>query len=909
MKTQIIMKSTKHCLMLLMVALIALPCKSFSKETILNTKITISFKDETLKNAIKRIEKETGITFAYANLKDLDKKVNGDFINQPLEAVLIGLLRKTNLSFKEIGGKITLFETSEPEKKTQKATIHGYIYDKQSSERLINAAVYQPDDFKGTTSNNFGFYSITLPAGHVELAASYMGYEPQLLAFSLKADTTINIEMLPTSDQLDEVTVYGNHVNKVDDTQMSMVEIPLQKMKKVPVIFGEADVLKVIQLLPGVQAGVEGTSGIYVRGGGPDQNLFLLDGVPVYNPSHLLGIFSVFNPEALKSVKLYKGAFPARYGGRLSSVVDISMKDGNMKELKGDFSIGLITSKFTLEGPIKTDKTSFMLSARRTYLDLLAKPALMIINKASQTDTDLEVHFHDFNLKVNHIFNERSRLFLSGYHGKDHAKVKDKSYDIMSSTEGHKKATMQWIDAYSIDWGNSIASLRWNYMLSPKLFSNTTATFSHYFFDTGIQDATTYLKLNKTFENEFKYHSAIRDLSAKIDFDYFPTPKHSVKFGVQVTNHLFTPGITKVMNQETDNIAAKIDTTYGNRKMYNSELAAFIEDDFIISTKLKLNAGLNLSAFFTDNEAFIYPQPRLSIRFKASENWSLKTSYSRMVQYVHLLYSSGINLPTDIWVPATKKYVPPLSDQFAIGASVNLKKGLTLTVEGYYKYMHNLIEYKEGASFMDGGANWEEKVEMGNGWAYGAEFLLEKTLGNTTGWLGYTWSKSERQFPNINFGKVFPSKYDRRHDISIVFTHKFSDRFDIGGSWVYSTGNTTTLAYSHYPVSTIDYENIELKQNKISHLGNRNNYRLPAQHRLDVGANFHKEKKKGLRTWSISVYNAYNQMNPFMLYWKNDENNNYTTSNPSIYTQTYKKKLAKVSLLPIIPTVTYSYKF
>lgn len=901
------MKFTK--LPLLFFILFALPSVLLAQSDLLDKTISISANNETIKSIIKRIENETGISFAYSNCKALEQKVSLNILDQKLDIVLKTLFNNTNLKFKEIDGQIVIYEeVAQKHSSKQKLTIHGYILDQQSGERLINASVFNTETYTGTISNNFGFYSITLPAGNVDLSASYMGYGSQKIHFDLQSDTSINIEMLTISDELSEVTVFGSHVNKVDDTQMSMVDMPLQKISKIPVIFGEADVLKVIQLLPGVQAGVEGTSGIYVRGGGSDQNLYLLDGVPVYNPSHLLGIFSVFNPEALKSVKLYKGAFPARYSGRLSSVIDISMKDGNMKELKGDFSIGLISSKITFEGPIKTDKTSFMLSARRSYADVLAKPVIAVVNKMENSNIGANAYFHDFNLKVNHIFSERSRLYLSGYYGKDHGLISDNYYNVWSSTEGHKNATINYITRFNIDWGNSIASLRWNYMLSPKLFSNTTATFSHYFFDTGMRDITKFLKNDRKSEESFLYHSAIRDLAAKIDFDYFPTNKHKVKFGLHFTNHYFTPGFTEVYQSSYSN-TAKIDTSYGNFNINTNELQFYIEDDFEMSPRLKINAGINLAAFYTENELFFYPQPRLAARFKGGQNWSLKASYSRMVQFVHLLYNSGLNLPTDIWVPATKKYTPPLSDQFAVGTNINLQKGFSLSVEGFYKTMQNLIEYREGASFMSGSTSWEDKVDKGNGWAYGAELLLEKTMGNTTGWIGYTWSKSERQFPNINFGKVFPAKYDRRHDISIVFTHKFSERFDIGGSWIYSTGNTTTLSYSHYPVSTIDYGNFFIENERIAHYKGRNNYRLPAQHRLDLGVNFHKEKKRGIRTWSISVYNAYNQMNPFMLYWKYDYSQPYVISTPQIYIESHKKRLAKVSILPILPSVTYSFKF
>ncbi len=893
-----------------MVALLALPFKSYPQESILATKLSISFDKEIIRDAIKRIEKETGISFAYANLNDLGKRVSGIFEQQTLETILKHLFSNTNLSFREIGGKITLYEIPKQEKKHEKATIHGYIYDEQSGERLINANVYHPENLAGTTSNHFGFYSYSANLGKVQIMVTYMGYQPKLLEFELQKDTVIDIALQAKSDELHEVTVLGSTASQVENTQMSMTELSLQKIKKVPVIFGEADVLKVIQLLPGVQAGVEGTSGIYVRGGGPDQNLYLLDGVPVYNPSHLLGIFSAFNPEALKSVKLYKGAFPARYGGRLSSVVDISMKDGNMKKLKGDFSIGLITSKFTLEGPIQKDKTSFMLSARRSYIDLLAKPVLAIINKKENSSSDMGAYFHDFNLKVNHIFSKRSRLFLCAYHGKDHGYMSDDTGELLSGLDELNRSSYVFFQKLGISWSNTIASARWNYMITPKLFSNTTATFSSYFFDNRFENKATRLTDKSWLTNEYSYHSGIGDLSAKVDFDYYPSTNHTIKFGGQITHHRFSPGITSVSYTNSLDALENKKMEEGNREIGVNELAAFVEDDISLLPNLSLNAGFHFCLLQVDDTTYVKPQPRLSLRYQPGRDWSLKASYSRMAQHVHLLYNSGINLPTDIWVPSTKKLPPPISDQLALGASVNFPKGISLSVETYYKSMNNLVEYKAGTAFMNGSFDWESKVETGRGWAYGVEFLLEKTIGKTTGWIGYTWAKSERQFEFINYGKIFPSKYDRRHDISVVFTHKFSDRFDIGGSWVFGTGTTATVAFSKYPVyNEGSFSRYSYWDSQVLHYDGRNNFRFPSTHRLDLGMNFHKVKKKGTRTWSVSVYNVYNQQNVFLIYWKPDYNNSYrVVYNGGIY-DVETKVLSKLSILPIIPTVTYSYKF
>lgn len=796
---------------------------------------------------------------------------------------------------------------------SQKATISGYVSDKASGERLINANVYNKETLQGTTANNYGFYSISLPKGTVTLVVSFIGYQNQEITINLQENQSMNFLLELSSDELDEVTVIGNQINKVEDSQMSMVDLPVQKMQKIPVILGEADVLKVIQLLPGVQSGTEGTSGIYVRGGGPDQNLFLLDGVPVYNASHLLGFFSVFNPDAVKTVKLYKGGFPARFGGRLSSVVDISMKDGNMKKFSGNFSIGLISSKLSLEGPIIKDKTSFMLSARRTYLDILAQPIIMYANTMNDTDGSGGAYFHDYNLKLNHIFNDRSRLYLSAYHGKDRGYVKTKddySYFIDETTPQE----IESINDNGLGWGNTIASLRWNYLLGKKLFSNTTVTYSKYNFEVESVYESKNLTTKQRTEDFFRYTSGIEDFSGKIDFDFFPSPRHDVKFGTGYTSHHFTPGVTRLKfdSDLSEYEESGIDTSFGNRNIMADEIASYLEDDFQLSDHFKLNVGAHLSVFMVDGETFIRLQPRLSMRMKASDYVSFKMAYSRMAQHVHLLTTSGISMPTDLWLPVTKNFEPPISDQLAIGTAINLPRSFSLTLEGYYKTMTNLIEYKEGASFMGSATNWESKVEKGNGWSYGAEVMLEKTLGKTTGWIGYTWSKTERQFENLNFGKPFPAKYDRRHDISIALTHEFNKRFDIGMTWVYGTGNAVTLAVMEYPQAEIPGTSIDnwYSTGSLKEYEGRNNYRMPAYHRLDLGLNFHKEKKHGIRTWNISVYNAYNHLNPFILLW--DTKGGDPIYNNVTGQMTYTERetiLTQFSLFPLIPSVSYSFKF
>lgn len=783
--------------------------------------------------------------------------------------------------------------------KAQKTvTISGYISDIATGEVLINANVYEPSKQVGNISNVYGFYSVTLPLGEISLQYSFVGYEKQEIQLNLLKDTAINIA-LKQSGELDEITVSANK-SKVERTQMSMVEIQSEQLKKLPVLLGEPDVLKVIQLLPGVQSGAEGTSGIYVRGGGPDQNLFLLDGVPVYNASHLFGFFSVFNPSAVKTVKLYKGGFPARFGGRLSSVVDIRMKEGNFKEFKGEFSLGLISSRFSLEGPIIKDKTSFIVSGRRTYVDILAQPFIKIANKQDDSgDYNAGYFFYDLNAKINHKFSDKSRLYLSTYMGRDKAYSKEDYYYVNNHTRFDEKYDM------GIGWGNITSALRWNYVYNPKLFSNATLTYSSYKFDVkeGYKDVNT--KDKSYNEDFFQYLSGIKDVTAKIDFDYYPGGGHSIKFGASNIWHKFEPGVNHERNNSnSENALPSIDTTYGNSNISGTEFAMYIEDNYKISRKLQANLGLHFSMFNVQNTTYKSLQPRLSLRYMVNDNLSFKASYAKMSQYIHLLSSSTISLPTDLWLPVTKTVKPQNSHQFAFGSFIKLGKGYDLTVEGFYKTMDNLIEYKEGASFTGISSNWESKIESGKGWSYGAEVMLEKTIGKTTGWLGYTLSWADRKFENLNFGEKFPAKYDRRHDISLAITHEFSKKFDIGLTWVYGTGNATTLGVQQFQG---ELPQTNYGQQSIIDYQGRNGYRMPAYHRMDISMNFHKQKKHGIRTWSLGLYNAYSRQNPFYLYWGKDNVNGYNQQ--GYYYENSKPALKQVSLFPVIPSISYTFKF
>ena len=775
---------------------------------------------------------------------------------------------------------------------SQKHTISGYISEGSTGEKLIGANIYEVNTLSGTVSNNYGFYSLTLPKGTVHIRYSFVGFEPVDKTFTLLKDTLINIA-IDQSLRLEEVKIVGRSGSNVENTQMSEVSIPIQTIKALPAFLGETDIIKTIQLLPGVQSGSEGMSGLYVRGGGPDQNLILLDGVPVYNVNHLFGFFSVFNPDAVNSVKLVKGGFPARYGGRLSSVLDIRMKEGNTKELKGEGAIGLISSKLTLEGPIKNENTSFIISARRTYIDILTQPLIRNIEKKEAYDKfRVGYYFYDLNAKINHTFSNKDRLYLSAYMGNDKAYYKEKY------SEQGTDYSFSYDDEFKLRWGNITTALRWNHIFNSKLFSNTTITYSRYKFITGIKDFTGDNESSEDFQ--FEYNSGINDLAGKIDFDFIPNPDHYIRFGVNHISHTFNPGVSAFKLSENLEGSTRIDTTFGNKKIITQEFAAYIEDDWNINPWLKINAGLHYSSFFVRNTSYYSFQPRISARFLVHDGFSLKAAYTKMTQYIHLLSNSNVGLPTDLWLPVTNTIKPQKADQYALGAFYRLTNNLQLSMEGFYKQMDKLLEYKEGASFLSLNDDWEYKVEPGKGESYGMEVLLEKKLGKTTGWIGYTLSWSNREFENINEGRTFAYKYDRRHDISFVLTHQLSDRVDMGITWVFGTGNAFTIATEKYPSLVNGDMSYYYQRDLIEYINQRNGFRMPSYHRLDVGFNFRKPKKWGERIWSIGVYNAYNRQNPFFLYYGDDYN-----------TETNEREtiLRQVSLFPVIPSISYRFKF
>ena len=776
----------------------------------------------------------------------------------------------------------------------QHYTISGYVTDAVAEETMIGATLYDHTSGNGTVTNTYGFYSLTLPAGEVELTASYVGYTPLTKRFNITRDTVVNIA-LRTHSALDEVTIVGNRLDLgVRGSQMSAVDIPIAQIKAVPAMFGETDVLKVLQLLPGVQSGTEGSAGLYVRGGSPDENLMLLDGVPIYNVNHMFGFFSAFNPDAIKNVTLYKGSFPAHYAGRLSSVVDVRMKEGDMHHFHGNIHLGAVSSKFSLEGPLWKGRTSFNISGRRTYSDLITNAALWYMTHIQDNETDYGAgyYFYDLNVKVNHKFSDRDRLYLSHYMGDDEIYF---SITESDTKEYRNDSRLSW------KWGNIVSAARWNHVITPRMFLDASVSYTQYRHKIGMGFDEKDKINDLNYKAQLDMKSGIFDLTGKAELHYSPTPQHDMRMGMAYTHHTFRPDVMTMSEKNgKDDNTQKI----GEPDILAHETQVYVEDDMTLTDMVKLNAGLNYSTFTVNGKFYHALEPRLSSRLLITDNFSLKAGYAYMTQYVHLLSNSSISLPTDLWVPVTENILPEHSHQVAGGLYYELESICDLSAEGYYKRLGNLLEYREGTSFMTGTTSWENKVAMGYGWSYGLELMAQRSVGKFTGWIAYTWSKTMRQFDRkghiINGGRPFHAKYDRRHDVNITASYKLSDRIDLSATWVYATGNCGTL-YTHYyedqPHTPNDYAGT------IGHFENRNNYRFEPYHRLDIGVNFHKQFKRhpGIkRTINLSAYNAYNSMNPFMVYLY--DGYNYDT-------QEYYRTLRKVTIFPIIPSFSYGIQF
>ncbi|MCB2377786.1 TonB-dependent receptor [Hymenobacter sp. BT635] len=754
----------------------------------------------------------------------------------------------------------------------QRFTLSGYVRSVADRSILPGASVAVPALGTGVTADAEGFYSLTLPEGRYQLAISFIGYQTQTRELNVTRSQRISFSLPEASNELGEVVIEGTGTleQKLQTTQMSVEHLNARDAKLLPALFGEVDLLKTLQLKPGVQNGGEGTSGLFVRGGSADQNLFLIDDAVVYNPSHLFGLFSVFNADAVQSVDLYKGGFPAQYGGRLSSVVDVKMRDGNPQKFGVSGGLGLISSRLTVEGPIVKDKGSFVLSGRRTYFDVFTRQ----INKLNKDTEDYspipDYYFYDFNAKANYKLGEKDQIFLTGYYGRD--------VFGFNSTGGFN---------FDFTWGNTVGTARWNHVFSPKLFLNTTISSTAY----------QYQIANRLDQFGFSLSSEIQDYALRSDLDYIANDRHTLKLGVSATAHRFNVG--RLSANSTDgslNIGSEIVYKGQEASLYGS-------DNFKVNDKVQLDYGLRLTGFQSGSDRFAALEPRGAVRYSLTPKTSLKASYAMMYQYVHLVTNSGASLPTDIWYPSRLNVKPQRSQQVATGVSFLLGQGnYLLTNEVYYKWAQNQVDFRDGAQLF---ANEDLDAEFlfGKGWAYGNELYLEKKTGRTTGWVGYSLAWTKRRFPaqrggtGINNGKEFFPTYDRRHNLTVVVLHKLNERINLTGSFVFTSGAPTTLPQGRFLLQDVFGDDVSA----VPIYPDRNTYRMAPYNRLDLGMVYKLRPKRGESDLTFSVYNAYNRRNPYFIYF--EQVRNKETGDVTNF------RARQVSLFPVIPSVTYNFKF
>jgi outer membrane cobalamin receptor len=758
-------------------------------------------------------------------------------------------------------------------------TLSGTITDGQTGETLIGATVQVPEIGTGTVTNEYGFYSIRLPAQDtLTVIFTYVGFQPLQRTISLQSDQKLDIEMGSTGIELEEVVVRANSFEEqIASTEMSVETISPKEAKLLPVLLGESDILKTIQLKPGLPSGAEGTTGLFVRGGGSDQNLIVLDEAIVYNANHLFGFFSTFNTDAVKDLKLYKGGFPAQYGGRLSSVIDVKLKEGNKKKFSGSGGIGAIASRLTLEGPIQKDKSSFMVSGRRTYVDLITNA----INRSNRDNEDFDpipaYFFYDLNTKLNFDLGENDRLFISGYFGRD-----------VFGFEG---------DFFNFDfnWGNATGTARWNHLFNAKLFANTTFTYSDYQYEIA----------NRFDSFTFEVGSNIRDVNLKSDFYYALNNQHTFRFGANATFHEFKVGRLQAGSDDGE-VAFSAGQNYDGL-----EFGAYFSDIWKINESASLNAGLRLSGFNNEGTTYFGLEPRAAFNYRLNPRLSLKTSYARMYQYLHLVSSAGVTLPTDVWYPSTRRVKPQRSDQVAAGLNYLLNRNLLFSFETYYKWLDNQLEFVDGAQLF-ANDNLEDEFAVGRGKAYGVEVSLEKTEGKLNGWIGYTYARVRRgEFETLDPNGLFAQQgyfspiYDRRHDLSVVMFYELSKKISLTSTFVFGSGDLRWMPLGRFAFQDVYGGNFEAV---VPLYEDRNNFRLAPYNRLDLGIVINFFPKWGESDLTISIVNLYNRRNAFFVYF--DPSFREATDNEgNVFEIPDGVKAKQVSLFPILPSLTYNFKF
>ncbi|MFN8395949.1 MAG: TonB-dependent receptor [Bacteroidia bacterium] len=879
----------KHLLAGVILLLYALPL--WGQVGVLDAPCTLEMDRQPLASVLAAIEANHPVTFSYDSRILPQDGISCSFQKLPLRDVLDRVLGPVGIQWDLKGNILVLTARVDEPVEPNWHVISGYVEDATTGERLVGAQVMDLRSKNGTLTNNAGFFSLRLRQDSVKLVVSMLGYDIHGERFYLGSSVRRIVHMAGDLDLAPVVITDRDRPSDMAEAGASVIDVPLAELERLPSLMGESDVVNLLRMMPGVHQSGDGSQGFYVRGGGPDQNLILLDGATVYNASHLFGFYSIFNSDALKDVKLVKGGFPARYGGRLSSVVDIQAKDGNLQQWEGGAHIGLVSARVMIGGPIVKGKTSCFFSARRTILE----PYFALINKVTvpQQGNRLGYSFLDLQGKVQHIIGTRDRLILGAYVGGDRFAS---GYDIDTSGVSNQ------FD-FGLRWSNKLGSLQWRHEWNNKLFSHFYLLGSEYIYEATSESKLTLFGALPD-RNSLQTRSSVRDIGTKMAFDWMPNCHNWIRMGVSATNHLFQPEnyTQQIVGQANDTNFTRLI----QRPIRSWEYMAWAEDQIRIGKVLNLNLGGHFSAYQVDSSFFWSLQPRASVRLTLPHSFGLQASYTEMVQYIHLLSNSGVGLPVDLWVPATGSVPPQRSRQVSLGFDKRfLKDGWLFTAEAYYKEMRDLIDYQTGVNFL-GNTDWQDLVEKGGlGWSRGIEIFLRKTRGRVTGWLGYTLSKTDRQFSGINFGQRYPYKFDRRHDLSTAVIFRATDRISFSANWVYATGNSITFPEAVYYAPSVPLLGFwDLNQGQeldvIISYGSRNSTRLQDYHRLDISMSITKPSKWGEYFWNVGIFNVYNRRNPYFLFLRADYSED--PNSPSI-------KVRKMSLLPILPEFNFGFKF
>lgn len=875
----------KKCLFYLFLLLVVfLDSFGLCAQDVSNTKIKLSKTTETLEQFLTDFEANSSFVFSYSNKINLEKVLSFPSKEISIFQFLEVLSDSCSLDYSIANQKVIL----EP-RNSRGYIVYGHLSSKESGEWLIGASVVDMKSMDVANTNSYGFYSIKVFGGvGAEIGFSHLGYNAIIKRFNVNRDTLINIQ-LENNTLLDEVSVVSDRNLSVANSQMSAISLNSTQVQKVPAFLGEADLVKTLQLLPGIHSGSEGFSGLNVRGGGNEQNLILLDDVPLYGITHLLGMFSVFNSDAINQVTVLKGGFPARYGGRASSVIDLKMREGNDKRLNGIASIGLSSAKIGFDGPAIKGKSTFSLAVRRTFQDNVD------IKIPFLSSADWNFYFYDVYFKYNHTFSPKSRLFGSFFTSYDKFDTKYNRQQFVLNSDN--STSFGVYDSNKAAWGNVCGSIRWNYLLKSNLFCNSQLAFTQFRYRFNVEE---YKVTGGNYTASQKnYFSGVTDGIAKVDFDYSPSTTHSIKFGGNYTMHFFQPGVE--LRKQLLESKASIDTVFGGQVIHGNEIHVYVEDDIVVSRRVKLNCGIRILGYVTPAKVYFSPEPRLSFRYLPYSKFAIKAAYSRTSQFVHLVNSSLISLPTDLWFPVTRDIKPLLSNLYSIGYEWEVFKHTSFSAEGYYKSLKNVLDVKDGSGIFGMSPNLTDQLTSGNGWSYGIEFLMQIKSGKLTGWLGYTLSKTMHRFNEINKGIAFPARFDRKHDASLSLSYNLLEGIELGANWVFGTGNAITLPTQQYfsPAMPTSYGSKAANQS-LEMIGSRNSYRMPNYHRLDLSVSFSKKKKWGERIWSLGVYNAYGRQNPFFLYFKDGDK---TSEAPS-------QQLMQYSIFPIpLPYIRLTAKF